>query len=466
MPTSDADELEARGALGILRMRLGRGRAFNLSRWFAVVGLLSIACISALAGYLLSAFVTERMLRQEGELTMEFVQSLVLVETSFLTYFSAPGGGGRQLQTFLHLAQMPDVLRANIYNRDRTIIWSSDPQLVGQRFAANDELDRALSGRLVVESEAHGIDAKAEHKDLTPAANLFVEIYLPVLDAGGEEVVGAIELYKNPVALFNALQQLRSYIALGAAFAGIFLYLALFWLVRRADLVIREQQRRLIQSETLAVVGEMGSAVAHGIRNPLASIRSSAELVLVNDPDIAREAATDIIAESDRLDAWVRALLSYSRPLDQKSDAVELRPILEQSLEEYERELERRKISLNFERVEALPPVRGNALLLGQVIHNLFANAIEAMGQDGRLDVVCRYEGGRTPVMLTIRDSGPGMTPEQLRRVGKPFYTTKAQGLGVGLALARRIVERFGGRLEIESTLGEGTLVRLTLPTA
>ncbi|NMG75129.1 two-component sensor histidine kinase [Aromatoleum diolicum] len=443
---------------------------FSLSRWFALVGLLSIASISAVAGYLISDFVTERMVRQEGQLTMELVQNLVLTEKSFLALFSeeTPDGKREQAPAFAHIARMPGVLRANIYDRERRILWSSEPELIGQQFGANAELDEALAGTLVVHgkrSDAKGA-GKAEHTHLTSNANFFVEIYLPVRDADGEQMLGAMEFYKNPVALFNALQQLNRYIALGAAVAGLFLYLALFGLVRRADLLISEQQRRLVDTETLAVVGEMSSAVAHGIRNPLASIRSSAELILVTDEQTGHESAADIIAESDRLEAWVRELLSYSRPLNEKPDAVTLAPLLGRCIDEFSRELQRRGIHASLHLSGDVPAVRGDALLLAQVVHSLMANAIEAMERNGRIDIACESARGGRQVALSVRDTGPGMTTEQLQRVGKPFYTTKTQGLGVGLALARRIVERFGGTLEIDSTPGSGTVVRLTMTAA
>lgn len=442
-------------------------RPFNLSRWFALIGLLSIASISAIAGYLISDFVTERMVRQEGQLTMEMVENLVLTEQSMHKLLverepvrvDEPGGA------FSHLARMPGVLRANVYDTSRRILWSSEAELIGQQFGANEELDEALAGQLVAHGKRHEVREKAEHMHLARAANFFVEIYLPVRDTDGT-VLGAIEFYKNPVALFNALQQLNRNIAVGAALAGLFLYVALFGMVRRADLLISEQQRRLVDAETLAVVGEMSSAVAHGIRNPLASIRSSAELILVTDEETGREAAGDIISESDRLEAWVRELLSYSRPLDEKAGAVSLAPIVARCVEEFGRELHRRHITASLQMPPQVPAVHGDPLLLAQVLHSLVANAIEAIQGDGRLEIGCESARGGRQVVLTVRDSGPGMTAEQLQRAGKPFYTTKTQGLGVGLALARRIVERYGGTMEIDSAPGCGTAVHLTLTCA
>jgi two-component system, NtrC family, sensor histidine kinase HydH len=96
----------------------------------------------------------------------------------------------------------------------------------------------------------------------------------------------------------------------------------------------------------------------------------------------------------------------------------------------------------------------------------VLANAIEALDHDGKIVVRGQRNGAGPDVTLSVEDSGPGMTQAQLARVGKPFFTTKSRGLGIGLALARRVLQRFDGRIEIESRAGAGTVVRLHLKAA
>ena len=445
---------------------------FNLSRWFAIVGLVSISTFSAASAFLLSHFLTERMLRQEAVLTMEFMQTLVLNEKSLLGYFTGKRTeDANELESALgHIAAVPDVLRANIYNRERVLIWSSDDKIIGRSFGPNPELDAALGGQLVVHGDAEAEEAgpprKEEHVNLGEREGYFIEIYVPVRDSVRGKVIGVIEIYKRPQALAEALHTGRLYIFLGAAVAGLFLYLALFGLSRRADGVIRTQQELLVESEILATVGEMGSAVAHGIRNPLAAIRSSAELALDAGPEVALDAAKDIIAEADRLEAWVRDLLSYARPLSAAPEAVALRALVVRTMEHFARDMEKRGISSSFNVANDLPMAKGDPLLLGQVVHSLLANAVEAIQQGGTIEIAGKTVPAQRRVELTIRDSGPGMTAEQLKRVFTPFYTTKAKGLGVGLALAKRIVERFDGRIAIDSAPGRGTAVCLSMPIA
>jgi signal transduction histidine kinase len=167
----------------------------------------------------------------------------------------------------------------------------------------------------------------------------------------------------------------------------------------------------------------------------------------------------------DRLEHWVRELLTYVHLPAGEQKPVDLRIAARDCLDRFAVEMRRRGVVGTSALAEDLPPVRGDPTLLGQVFGSLVANAVEAMPHGGRLEI----RGVRRDeyfVKVEIRDTGAGMSTEQLSRALKPFHTTKAQGLGVGLPLARRIVERMGGRIRLSSRLGEGTTVELDLPAA
>jgi len=432
---------------------------FSLRRWFALVGLSAIAAISATSGWLLSRFLTARTLEQEARLTQEVVNSLVRVDKAQRFFVAASPRPPAEFREFLdHVSQLPDVLRVNMYSPERVVLWSSDPALIGRQFTDNDELDRALAGAVVADG---GERAKPEHEDFDERTRYFLEIYSPVHDAAGG-VMGVVELYKTPQVLFEALRAGVRAVWLGTALAGLFLYACLYWMVRRADNVICVQHERLVQSERLAAIGEMSSVVAHGLRNPLAAIRSSAELVFGSDAARSRE-ARDIIDQVDRLESWVRELLAFSQPLAGRSEPVDVGGVVRASLEAFARELERRHVRASASIDELLPPVTADALMLGQVFNSLIANALEAIGHDGCIAIRVAREGERQ-LRVSIADSGPGMTREQLGEAFKPFRTTKPKGLGVGLALARRIVQRFGGSIRLQSWPRAGTTVEVLLP--
>jgi signal transduction histidine kinase len=441
---------------------------FTLSRWFATVGLLSIVLLATLGALLLSRLFEERMLLQEGRTTMQFVQGIIDAEGA-ARYFERPqpDHDNYMRQLLAHIARSPDVLRTNLYSRARRVIWSNDAQLTGRSFAgeSNPELDAALAGHLEIHDEEVGneSEAKAEHEDLEAGADDFIELYVPVWDQGRRNVVGAVELYLSTKLLRETISSGVRLIWMGAFGAAALLYIALLPLVRHADAMIRDQQKRIVEAETLAAIGDLGSAVAHGIRNPLSVIRTSAELVKEGTGDIAREAATDIMDQVDRLEHWVRELLTYVHLPSGAQELINVEALARGILEQFGTEMSRRGIEVAAEFAADLPRVRGDTLLLGQVFRSLVANAVEAMPDGGQLSV----EGTEQPqgfVCIEIRDTGLGMSEAQLARALKPFHTTKTRGLGVGLPLARRIVERMGGRIVLASNLGKGTAVEVALP--
>jgi signal transduction histidine kinase len=437
---------------------------FNLIRWFSLTALVSVATVSALAGWGLSVFLTGRMIRQEAEVTAGFVRSIVATENAYGYFDETTAPTAQELQGFLdHMTRIPGVLRTNVYSAERRMIWSSNPMLIGQRFERNDELEEALRADLVVNSGV--VDPahlpKREHQQL-PSDARFVESYIPILDEPGQRVVGVVELYKVPTELFDAIATGVRLIWLAATGAGLFLYAALYWIVHRAHQLIEVQRERLLESESLAIVGEMGSAVAHGLRNPLASIRSSAELALESPlPQEAGECARDIVQQVDRLEGWIRQLLTYARPSHATLGPVDMNAILGDSLAGFGRDLERRNITARLNLQAALPLVRGEPAMLGQLVVSLIANAAEAMPAGGEITLVSRRESGW--VVAEVVDNGPGMARDTLQSVFKPFYTTKQRGLGLGLPLVRRVLERLGGRVEVDSAPGRGTRVRLIL---
>jgi signal transduction histidine kinase len=439
---------------------------FRLTRWFSLLSLVCVVSASTLLAYILSGFLTEQLLQREATVTQEFVQSVVVtggVEEEFLANHASEPGGPLQ-HTFLHYAKIPDVIRTNVYSRDRHLIWSTDPRLAGRIFPDNDELDEALAGRLVFKN---GVAHKDEHTvDAALVPNTyFIEIYVPIWDADKKRVVGVVEIYKTPRPLAEAIKSGQQLIWTVTSISGLFIYLALIGLVRRADRIMREQRQRLVETESLAAVGEMAGAVAHAIRNPLSAIRTSAELALDSDSALSREQAEDITAEVDLIEQSVRELLTYSRPPNARFESVEPNVIIGKTLTACMREISARGIEVVLSLDERLPAVKGDAALLGQVFSSLIANALDAMARAGRLTVISQTAADGASVDIRITDTGSGIQPEDLDKIFRPFHTTKAKGLGLGLPLARRIIDRLGGTSAITSRLGAGTTVHMKLLT-
>lgn len=453
-----------------------RPAPFRLTRWFAVLGAVVIGALAWANAWVISSFLTDQLFQREASLSREFVQN-VLVSDGSLGYLRHPTDAALRARfegSAAHLTNMRDTLRTNVYGADRVVLWSSDRQLAGRRFDHNDELDEAMHGRLVVHAGRIGSDerGKPEHVGLSPSASFFIETYIPVVDPDTGQLAGVVELYKAPIALSQAIEDGQRRVALVALVGALALYLSLSWLVRRADRTMQLQRKQLIEAETLAAVGEMATAVAHNIRNPLASIRSSAELALELPDEHGEECAHDILRETDRLSARITELLRLANQGGAEARQVTLGALLAGCVAEQAERVERRGQRVVFDNRAPQATTQADPQLLQQVVHSLLANAAEAMAgvpdarpapAETRVTLSAEPRG---PAVIEIHDQGPGMTPELQAQVFRPFFTTKPQGLGLGLPFARRIVQRLGGQLALVSAPGQGTTVRIELPQA
>lgn len=449
-------------------------KQFNLQKWFAFLSLFCISAMAVALAMVVSNFLTENMIRRDAVVSKEFIESIIEAENTW-SYFEEPYAPEARpvLESFFnHLAHLPDVVRANVYAKDRTVIWSSNKDFIGKKLGPNPELEETFAGELIVEIGIVDPDEKPEHVAFGPElmGEEIIEAYLPITDSRNNSIVGVVELYKNPAALFTAIEDGIRVVWIATFASGALLYGALFWIVRRASTLIRSQQEKLVYSETMATIGEMASAVVHGIRNPLAAIRSSAELSLEEHSESARESAADIITESDRMDRWLRELLLYSRassgPAGPGQDVSNIGDVCKEHLRDFATALERQEINLVVDIQEPLPCVVGSAIALGQVLSALLSNAVDAMPDEGELKVVIRLDSSDRAVLVQITDSGPGLSEAALKNLFRLTFSTKQKGLGVGLALSQRIVKRCGGSLGIESSEGKGTIATMRLPTA
>jgi len=233
---------------------------------------------------------------------------------------------------------------------------------------------------------------------------------------------------------------------------------------------LRQSHAQLIQSEKLASIGQMAAAVAHGLRNPLASLRAAAQLARHRvDAPAAREQLTAIVEQVDRLDLRITHLLAFSRPAPFHPLRESVRQLVEGALGGVSQLLRERRVELALSFPPTLPDVRVDPMRLEQTLTEIVSNALDAMPDGGQLSIDGRREpsdAGTDGVTLAITDSGKGIPPEVLANVCEPFFTTRAEGTGLGLAIAKRYVEETGGRLSISSVVGRGTTVRIWLPSA
>jgi signal transduction histidine kinase len=231
---------------------------------------------------------------------------------------------------------------------------------------------------------------------------------------------------------------------------------------------LERAQAQLVQSEKLASIGEMAAAVAHGLRNPLASLRAAAQVVRQHpEAPSSSEHLDAIIEEVDRLDRRISHLLSFSRPAPFRPTSESVPRLVEGLLPVFAEQLRERGVQLEVEIPRTLPDVRVDPMQVEQVLVELISNALDAMPAGGRLRIGAHLAGPGAggEVAIEVSDTGAGIPEAVLPSVCEPFFTTRADGTGLGLAIAKRYVEQNGGRLEIASRPG-ATTVRVRFPAA
>ena len=231
--------------------------------------------------------------------------------------------------------------------------------------------------------------------------------------------------------------------------------------LQRRDLLRREE---LTRHEQLARLGALGAVLAHEVRTPLAGIKGFAQLLgeRLEDPRQQRYAAR-IVSESERLEGLVNDLLLYARQEAQPEGNSEVAESVQLAWESLASGALRAGVSLQLSgTVEH--PVACPADRLQQLLLNLFSNAIQAMSEGGELRVTLTQDQHRATILIT--DNGPGFAEESLQRAFDPFYTTRASGSGLGLAVCRKIAEGYGGTITAKNGDADGAEITLQLPLA
>lgn len=286
--------------------------------------------------------------------------------------------------------------------------------------------------------------------------------FAPVRDETGR-VLGtvAVELAPAYLPVVSSLGRTLLLIAVATMLA----VLLLAAIVVRGAWSAARLERRLSRAQNLAAMGRLTATLAHEIKNPLAIIRGSAQRLGRLEPE-ARRMADFVVEETDRLSRTVARYLEFARGSEAGGEAGtgDAAVALEATLDLLEGELRARAVTIERTGRLERAPVALDHESLKQLYLNLILNALEAMPQGGHLTVLLAERAGR--IEVGIADDGEGIPPGTLKRLGSPFFTTRATGSGLGLFLVRRLVESAGGELKIQSELGRGTTCMVRFPRA
>jgi PAS domain S-box-containing protein len=241
---------------------------------------------------------------------------------------------------------------------------------------------------------------------------------------------------------------------------------------KRAEEALRQAQADLAHVTRVTTMGELAASIAHEVNQPLAGIVINGNACLRwlagESPNLAeaREAAQRIIRDGTRASDIISRIRALARKTGTLTERVDLNEAIQEVLALGQGEARKHDVGLRARLPSDLPPVRGDRVLIQQVVLNLVMNGIEAMSdaQDRPRELVIQAQGEAQQVRVTVQDSGTGLDPHTQERIFDALYTTKPGGLGMGLSISRTIVENHGGRLSVVAQDGPGATFEFTLP--
>jgi two-component system, sporulation sensor kinase E len=225
----------------------------------------------------------------------------------------------------------------------------------------------------------------------------------------------------------------------------------------------RLTEQKLLKAETLNVVGEMAAGVAHEIRNPLTSLKGFVQLIQNQTNDFSQYLSI-ILSEVDRIEHIIKEFLVLSKSNTQNFEMTCLSDIMKDTVDLLNTQAIMKNIVIKTEIEDQLPLVFCDPMQLKQVFINFIKNAIEASSRGDCVEVKISFCEKRENVQIQVRDSGCGMDEAVLKKIGKPFFTTKEEGTGLGLMVSTNIIKQHNGKLDVQSKKGKGTNFIISLP--
>jgi two-component system NtrC family sensor kinase len=244
--------------------------------------------------------------------------------------------------------------------------------------------------------------------------------------------------------------------------------------LRESERKSREQaqilEQQLIASGRLVSLGEITASMAHEFNNPLGIIMGFVEEMLsTTAPDGAEFETLKIIdEEAKRCQKIIQGLMEFARPTPATPQSTDVATLIDKTLKLIDARLYKQKVSLTETVAPDLPPIHADPQQLEQVLVNLYLNALDAMIGGGQLTVGAQLDGGGdsvSDVVISVADTGHGIARDELQKIFQPFFTArKKAGMGLGLSICERIINNHGGKIEVETEQGQGTLFRVRLP--
>lgn len=238
-----------------------------------------------------------------------------------------------------------------------------------------------------------------------------------------------------------------------------------------ANKSLKEAEAQVRRSERLAALGQLTAGLAHELRNPLGTMKSSAELLgrqVAHENEIAKEMAGYIATEVDRTNSLITRFLDFARPQHLRLEKGDIEELLDRVIARFEREKSGAAASVSIYKNYSpdIPPVEFDGELMERALLNLVTNAAQASAPGSVVTVKTQQveTSAGAGAEIDVIDRGSGIDPKHLESIFNPFFTTKSEGVGLGLAIVSKIIDEHGGQIAVESAPGEGSVFRVYLP--
>lgn len=447
---------------------------------------LVIGPVLLLIGIIITLAIKDLQSGREVEIQSLRDKSAVLIRSFESGARTGMGMRWRQDQRQILLEEMayqPGVLYLAITDRSGKILAHSDPMRVGSQLYTAQQIEALQATGVEQWHMTSFVDQQHNRHNAFEAYRFFKPLKrgnghgghmmnmhrapeTPALDNQDEEQTFIFVAFDTLALDAAQAKEIRNtsillFILLLLALTSL---LALFW-ARRYRRSSRQLQDEIRRKEKLAAIGDLAAGLAHEIRNPLSSIKGFAKYFEGRSPQGSEEQALAKVMtkEVDRLDRVISELLALVRPVDLRLQQVDINEVIEHSLHLIRQDAESRNVTIHYCRDNALPLVEIDPDRLTQALLNLYLNAIQAIGTDGSLAVSVELVGGER-LVITVTDSGKGISPDDLAKIFNPYFTTKATGTGLGLTIVQKVIEEHQGSITVASHVPSGTRFTLAIP--
>lgn len=451
-------------------------------RLFAAISFLMIIAMVVGTGFIQAPFFRQSIIDREAAIVQDLVYALTVdqdVSASDMRNYTDREARQRFDRTFKTLGNLPGTARIKVFNQDKTVIWSDAPSLVGTQLTDHpDRLNLAMQGAVqaVFNPVTDRFDASKQGQGSKGTIECYVPIFSHTSAQPATQVIGVLSLYRNPHELNQTIQQGLYLLWATIGGGGLILFLALykvFSVVYRRQQVaeselskLTSEHARVVQIEKMSAMGELVGEIAHQLNNPLVGVINLSQLAEreIHDPQRVAELLAEVRKAGTECRDIVQRILRINQISRSTLVPTNIKDLVQDTITFCHQSIDVQH-AVDFVAPEQNIILNVDAVLLRQALFNLIHNAIlSASSAPVQVALTLTDRAGVAGVLLGVTDKGPGFNAETAAKLFKPFFTTRANGTGLGLSVAQHIAMKHGGVVLAENLPEGGARFSIWLP--